>query len=170
MKVMPSIGFILFISLFFAVGFGILGYAIYTIRASKVAGTWPTTEGKIIRCEIKESSDSDGTTYETKVEYGYTVAGTNYKGERIAFGYGGSSGRQAHQETADRLIGAKTVVVRYDPADSSRAVLSYGVNRSTLVMLVFGATWTLFVTGFTALWIMMSQSDSGILSTLATTR
>ena len=171
MKVMPTIGFTLFISVFFAVGFGILGYALYTLRASKVAGTWPTTQGKVLRCEIKEGSDSDGgRTYETKVEYSYTVAGSNYKGTRIAFGYSGSSGRKAHQEIADRLTGVKTVTVRYDPGDASKAVLSYGINRSTVVMLIFGATWTLFVTGFTVLWIMMSRSDTGVLSTLVTTR
>jgi len=170
MKIMTGIGVTLFISLFFAVGFGVLGYAINSLWASKAAGTWPTTEGRILRCEIKESRDSDGSTYETQVEYGYTVAGSHYKGTRIAFGYAGSSGRRAHQEIADRLIDAKTVLVRYDPSDASRAVLSYGINRSTIFMFVFGVTWLLFISGLTALTVLMARSDAGVLGTLVTTR
>ena len=170
MKIMPTIGFALFISLFYAVGFGVLGYGIRSLILSNTAKTWPTTEGDVESCTITESSDSDGTTYKVDVQYSYTVAGTRYAGDRIAFGYAGSSGRTAHQEIADRLSGAKTVHVRYDPANPSRAVLSFGLNRSTIFMLVFGATWLLFVTGFTALWMTSSLSDTGILNTLVTTR
>jgi hypothetical protein len=75
-----------------------------------------------------------------------------------------------HQEIADRLAAAKTVLVRYDPANPSRAVLSYGPNLSTIILLVFGTTWLLFTTGFAALWLTSSLSDTGILNTLVTTR
>ncbi len=167
---MSTLGFTLFISLFFVVGFGILGCGIRSLILSNTAKTWPTAEGRVETCKVTEASDSDGTTYKVDVQYSYTVAGTRHTGDRIAFGYSGSSGRTAHQEIADRLSGAKTVLVRYDPALPSRAVLSYGLNRSTIFLLVFGATWLLFVTGFTALWMTSSLSDTGILSTLVTTR
>ena len=170
MKVMPTIGFTLFISLLFAVGFGVLGYGIRSLILSNTAKTWPTTEGYVDTCKVTEMSDSDGTTYRVDVQYNYTVAGKRHTGDRIAFGYSGSSGRTAHQEIADRLSSAKTVLVRYDPIIPSRAVLSYGLNRSTIFLLVFGGTWLLFVTGFTALWFTSSLSDSGILNTLVTTR
>ena len=170
MKIMPTIGFTLFISVFFAVGFGVLGYGIRSLLLSNQARTWPTTDGTIESCKVVESSDSDGSTYRAEVAYFYTVSGHRHRGDRIAFGYSGSSGRSSHQEIADRLSSAKTVLVRYDPANPSRAVLSYGVNRSTVFLLVFGATWLLFVTGFTALWLTSSLSDTGILSTLVTTR
>ncbi|MFO1423550.1 MAG: DUF3592 domain-containing protein [Candidatus Competibacteraceae bacterium] len=169
MKIMSTIGFTLFISIFFVVGFGILGYGIYSLHASKQAKNWPTAEGKITTCELKESSDSDGTTYRAVVRYSYAVAGRSYEGNRVAFGYSGSSSRTAHQEIVDRLSSAKTVRVRYDPADVTRSVLSYGLNRSTIFLLVFGATWLLSVTGFTVLWSVESLSDTGILSTLVTT-
>jgi hypothetical protein len=168
---MPTIGFTLFISLFFVVGFGVLGHGIRSLLMSNQARTWPTTEGSIESCKITESSDSEGgSTYRAEVTYSYTVRGRNHLGDRIAFGYSGSSGRTAHQEIADRLSSAKTVRVRYDPADPSRAVLSYGLNRSTIFLLVFGSTWLLFVTGFTVLWMTSSLSDTGILNTLVTTR
>ena len=60
MKVMPTIGFTLFISLFFVVGFGILGYGIRSLVLSNKAKTWPTTKGHIETCMVTESSDSEG--------------------------------------------------------------------------------------------------------------
>ncbi len=171
MKLMLTIGFTLFISLFFAVGFSILGYGIHSLFLSHKAKTWPTTVGHIKTCMITESSNSDGgPSYKIDVQYNYTVLGTPYTGNRIAFGYSGSSTRATHQEIADRLTGAKTVLVRYDPANPSRAVLSYGLNQSTIILLVFGATWLLFITGCTALFMTSFLSDTSILNTLVTTR
>jgi hypothetical protein len=61
-------------------------------------------------------------------------------------------------------------LVRYDPKDVSRSVLTYGLNRSTIILLVFGITWTVFVAGLTLLCSTITQSDYGILSTLVTTK
>jgi len=171
MKVMPTIGFTLFISLFFAVGFAILGYGIRSLVLSNKAKTWPTTKGHIETCMVTESSDSEGgPTYKADVRYNYMVAGKQHTGDRIAFGYAGSGQRSMHQEIADKLAAAKTYLIRYDPANPSRAVLSYGLNLSTIILLVFGTTWLLFTTGFAALWLTSSLSDTGILNTLVTTR
>ena len=97
MKTMPSLVFLLFLSLFFVIGFGILGYGLFTLRASKLAKDWPTVHGKITACELKESNDSESTTYKTIVKYNYTVDNRIYEGDRIAFGYSGSSGHSAHK-------------------------------------------------------------------------
>ena len=170
MRTMSTIGFTLFISIFFAAGFGILGYGLYSLRASRLAKDWPTAEGKVVSCEIKTSSDSEGTTYRAVVKYSYAVAGRTYQGDRIAFGYAGDSRHSTHQDIVERLSSAKTVLVRYDPAEAARSVLSYGLNRSTIYFLIFGVTWLLFVTGFTVLWCVSLRSDAGILTTLVTTR
>ncbi len=167
---MSTAGFTLFISVFFAAGFGMLGYGLYSLRASTLAKNWPTVEGRVLSCGLTESSGSDSTSYRVQVTYSYTVDDRSFQGDRIAFGYGGSSGRAAHQEIADRLSSAKTVLVRYDPADAARSVLSYGLNRSTLFILIFGVTWLAFVTGFAVLFFLGAHSDDGILSTLVTTR
>ena len=169
MKAMPT-PLVIFFSVFFGIGFLILGIGLYSLRMSYLAKGWPTTNGRVTRCEVEASSDSKTTTYEAVVKYSYVVAGTTYEGDRIAFGYSGSSLRSAHQEIADRLTGVRTVLVRYDPKHVSRSVLTYGANRSTIILLVFGTTWTVFATGLTLLCSTITQSDYGILHTLVTTK
>ena len=80
----------------------------------------------------------------------------------------GSSGRSAHQEIEARLRNANALQVRYDPNDPGECALSYGLNRSTLTMLIFAITWLLFVTGFTALFFLSQQPDTPLLDTMIT--
>lgn len=167
---MPSIGLMLFLALFFAIGFGIFGYGLYNLNKSNQAKTWPTTHGKIESCKVTSSSDSDGTSYRVDILYHYFVAGTAYSGQRLAFGYTASNSRKVHQEIADRLTGTKTVLVRYNPTEPTQAVLCYGLNQSTLFFLIFGATWLSFMIGFSALWLGSSASDTAILNSLVVTR
>jgi hypothetical protein len=170
MKTMGMIGFTLFISIFFAVGFYLLYGGIKNLKAANQAKNWPVVEGKIIECSLVNHDDSEGTTYKADVEYSYVLFGNSYRGNQIAFGYTGSGSRKTHQEIVDKLLGTKTVLVRYDPTNVSNSVLSYGSNRSVLLQLIFGVTWLLFVTGFTVLWFMSALSDSSILNTLVTTK
>ena len=168
MKSMGTLGFLLFISIFFAVGFGLLGFGVRAWTLAGKARHWPTAPGRMLYCELQESSDSDGTTYQTIVRYEYWVAGHRYEGSRIAYGYSGSSGRGAHEEIEARLKNARSLQVRYDPKDPGECALSYGLNRSTLTMLVFAITWLLFVTGFTALFFLSQQPDTPLLDTMIT--
>ena len=54
------------------------------------------------------------------------------------------------------------VAVRYDPSKPDRAVLSYGVNRSILFIVIFGAIWTIFTVGIASLFFL-SESGAGSL-------
>jgi hypothetical protein len=163
MKIMSSVGAFIIIPI--SVGLGLLGYGIYSLRASRIAKDWPTTEGKIVACEFKESRGDD-TTYKVDVEYIYIIDGTSYHGNRIAFGYLGGSASSVHHEIHDRLKSAKTVLVRYDPADATRSVLSYGVNHSTIYVLALGIIFLMVAVGGA----VGSLGEDGILSTLVTTR
>lgn len=170
MKTMPSIGLLTFMALFFAVGFGVLGHGVWSLLQANRAKSWPTTPGRVENCTITESTDAESeTSYTVEVDYSYTVNNRMYAGNRIAFGYSGSSGRPAHAEIAARLQNSRSVLVRYDPANPANAALSYGLNRSTIFTLLFGATWLVFTAGFAAMWFMFTRSDAGILNTLITT-
>ncbi len=160
--------FVAFISIFYVVGFVLLGYSLLSMKRSTEAATWPTTVGTIESCDLKSNSDGDGTTYEVKVNYTYSVNGRELTNDVLAFGYSASSGFEAHQEILNRLKSAETVDVRYDPSDPTTSVLSYGFHRSIQFTLAFAVTWLLFVIGFTIIWWVASRGDHVLLQNLST--
>jgi hypothetical protein len=157
--------FAIFISVFYVVGFALLGYSLLSARRSTLASNWPTTPGAITQLSIEEKSD-EGTSYEVRVHYTYSVDGVAYDGSRLAFGYSSSSGREAHEEIHRKLKAAKSVVVRYDPSDPEVSCLSYGVHRSIQLGLAFSITWLAFVFGFTLLFWLFSRNDPVLLENL----
>lgn len=159
--------FTLFISLFWLIGLGLLGYGLWQAWQSTRARGWPVAEGIIRQADLKSSTDSEGsTTYQVEVEYEYAVDGVLHRSSVLAFGYSSSSGREAHAEILDKLKQARTVEVRYNPANPGQAVLSHGLHRSIQLMLTFGVTWLAFVGGFTLLWWLISTSDRVLLDNL----
>lgn len=164
---MSSTALILFFSLFFAVGIGLLAYAGYSAMRSKEAGTWPVAEGRLLSADLKSNSDSEGsTTYQVKVSYQYAVDGMTYTGDRLAFGYGGSSGQSAHQDILDKLRSGETVEVRYSPTDPQVSALSFGFHRSMQFMVAFGVTWLLFTSGMAFMFWLFSKPDQVLLNNL----
>jgi hypothetical protein len=159
--------FAIFISLFYLIGFGVLGAAIWSARRSTQAASWPTTRGVLTSLALKENPGSEGSTYEVKVEYTYTVAGKQYRGSCLAFGYMAGSEREAHAEIHEKLKAAKSVDVRYDPDDPASSTLSFGIHRSIQFVLAFAITWLAFVTGFTLLWWLGSRGDDVLLRNLS---
>lgn len=159
--------FTMFISVFYAIGLGILGYALWSARRSSVASNWPVASGSIDVCSLETKSDSDGgTTYEVKVQYSYSVHGKHFTGTRLAFGYAASSGHEAHEQICHKLKNSKSVDVRYDPTDPSNSTLSFGIHRSIQFMFAFAITWLDFVFGFTVIWWVASRSDDVLLRNL----
>ncbi len=160
---------IVFMGLLFAVGIGLLGYALWTAWRSLAAAHWQVAPGTITSCELAEHSDGEGgRTYQVKVEYKYSVGGQEFTGDRLAFGYAGSSGHDAHQQILHRLKNAQVVDVRYDPLDPATSTLSFGIHRSIQFMFVFAGTWLAFMVGFATLFWLFSRSDNVLLQNLVT--
>jgi hypothetical protein len=158
--------FVAFISLFYLAGFYMLGYSLWYAWCSTRAANWPTTPGTITHLAVEETSD-EGTSYEVKVRYAYAVDGVCYEGDRLAFGYGSSSGRRAHEEIHRKLQQAQQVAVRYDPSNPTVSCLSYGMHRSIWLGLAFSVTWLLFVFGFTVTMWLFSRGDSVLVDNLS---
>ncbi len=156
----------LFISLFYLIGFGLLGFGIHNAIRSNKAARWPTAPGSIVNVAIDESSVDDGTTYEVKVDYVYELSNKVYTGSNLAFGYAASSGREAHEKIYHLLKNSKSVEVRYDPNDPGSSVLSYGTHRSIQFTLAFAVTWLLFVFGFTLIVWLSSRDDNVLMRNL----
>lgn len=157
----------LFISVFYVVGFGLLGYSLISARRSIAAASWPRARGVITHCELVSSTDGEGgTTEKVNVAYTYLIGTKSYSGSRLAFGYSGSSAKSGNAEMVSKLKSAKSIEVRYDPADPTNSTLSYGIHRSIQFTLAFAITWLLFVIGFTLLFWVSSRADTVLLRNL----
>jgi Protein of unknown function (DUF3592) len=163
----PMVYFAIIIGVFFLVGLGLLGYGIWSARRSTQAANWPTARGVLTNAVLKEESDSDGSTYEVKVEYTYKVTDNEYHGSRLAFGYQASDGREAHAEILEKLKAAKSVDVRYDPKDPSSSALSFGIHRSIKLMLGLAISWLAFLLGLALILWVASSSDRVLLENLS---
>ena len=161
-----SIFLTLFFGLFLAVGVGVLGYGLRSYHYGKQAEHWPTVPGTIITSDLDINSDDDGTTYQAKVEYRYTPDMIERTGKTIAFGYSGSSGERFHREIYETLPVGAQVAVRYDPGKPDRAVLSYGVNRSIVLLLIFGSVWTMFTLGIASLTLLTEKGADGLIANM----
>ena len=161
-----AIMLIAFFSIFFAVGLGMLGYSLHAIKKSSEVATWPVAPGRILSSEMTSSSSSDGTTYRIKVAYDYSVLGQVYQGDRIAFGYSGSSGREAHQEILERLPAGRQVEVRHHPDKPHQAALGFGFHRSIKFTLAFSITWLLFTSGMALMFWLFSRPDQALLDSI----
>jgi hypothetical protein len=157
----------LFLLVFYGAGIAMLGYCLWAAWRSSQAASWPTVPGLLTRVELQERQDDEGTTYEVKVAYTYSVAGKAYAGNRLAFGYGGSSGCESHRQILDRLKAAETVDVRYNPANPAMSTLSYGWHRSLRFGMAFAFTWIAFTAGFTLIVWIASQPDTVLLDHLS---
>lgn len=133
---------ILVISIFLIGGFVIVGKGINSIFTADKAADWPTVQGTMNACEIKETNNPDGNTYQLHVDYSYEVLGQNYNGQRLAFGYSKSNRYDEHLLLYNKLSMAKTVLVRYNPVNPSESVLTYGVSEYTITQIL--KFWVLF--------------------------
>ena len=84
-----EIGIVLFISVFYVIGFGILGWGVHGLMKSRQADRWPTVTANVETCDFLEDRDPEGTTYKVDTRYSYEADGISYTGDRIAFGYSG---------------------------------------------------------------------------------
>jgi hypothetical protein len=85
----------------------------------------------------------------------------------VAFGYSASGDRASQAEIHDKLKAAKSVDVRYDPADPATSALSFGIHRSIRFFIVFAVTWLAFVFGFTLIWWVSTANDGVLLQNIS---
>jgi hypothetical protein len=148
---------------FVAGGIAMVVHALWNARQSLAAAGWPTAPGRLLACSLEEHPDSEGqTTYAVTVAYTYTVNDVRYSGSRLAFGYTGTSNRAAQQQIFDRLQSARSIEVRYDPANPARSTLSHGLHRSLRYHLLAA----LFLVAFTIMMLLLWLGDHRLDETL----
>ena len=162
---MPIFFFVLLAFLHVA-ALSILARSINSILDSMDSARWPAVFGKIEASELVADKGSDGDTYRVKVRYSYNVAGKEYAGDRLAFGYLGCSNKELHEAILAKMQNAKEVRVRYSPQKPSESTLSCGMHRSLQLELLLGIGAELFVLIFTMLSWVAFQNENVLLRNL----
>jgi hypothetical protein len=148
-------------------GLVMLGKGIQGLLCDNQVKKWPTAEAVVATCDVEYLPDSEGgQTFRVDVDYQYTVEGQEYRGNRVALGYGPSTDLEFHKQLAQRLKTAKTVLVRYNPRNASDAVLAFGANYGSWALTIYGVIFCISSLGLGCLWIITSQGDPDILKTL----
>lgn len=141
-----------------AVVFGCVGgYMLYVVlknrRLARESALWPTTGGTVLAADVSRRTSRDrkrGTTsvyYSPNIRYSYSVAGRDYECAVVRFGSLESGSHQSAEEVVMRYPAGATVVVRYDPADPSRATLEThsAAGQQIFLGIVFIAIPTLIL-------------------------
>ena len=132
---------------FFVLAFAAAGgFLIYqTIQSRKKADAsqaWPSTLGQVTEARVSRhtSTDADGDTSESftpLVRYRFQVAGQEYEGKKITFGFQQSFSNQAKAQAAlETFPVGRQVSVYYDPNNPSDAVLERKAGGSTLGLVL----------------------------------
>jgi len=103
---------------------------------SKKSRNWPTVWGKIIERGV-EPMQTDGRSFTPRVQYVYTVGGTEYDGQQVYRTGRAGSLKQAAQRVVDGL--PDPIPVHYDPDNPKEAFLLASPSRVFWIAAAFGA-------------------------------
>lgn len=128
--------------LFIGIGAFLIFKSIQERKKADASQSWHSTSGQILEARVDRSThtDSDGDTsnsYTPKVEYSYEIAGASYHGKKISFGLAqGYNSAHKAQEIIARYPLSRQVIVYYDPANPSDAVLERKAGSFTTTMIL----------------------------------
>jgi len=148
-------------------GLGPLVFAAWNGYRSVRAADWPIATGEVRDLELVNHRGRR-MTQSVRVEYAYKVAGTSYSGKRVAFGYLASNDSPSHVELYEKLKRARSIGVRYNPADPADACLACGWHHSHQFTTLFGVIWIVLIGGFIWMGRLGSRGDALLLRNLVT--
>jgi len=133
------------------VGIGICFWGYNIIKNAKASLSWPTTEGKIIKSDVKSEWITTGTgssrrrqiSYFADISYEYSVEGQKYISKKVSHGQYGSSNSDRAQQIADRYPEGKIIQVYYNPDQPNKAVLEVGTIWTSYGPIGIGALFIL---------------------------
>lgn len=110
---------------------------------SSASKDWPSAEGRVIKSSVERrtsrtATETSRTAYHAEVSYEFTVEGTAFTGDRVAYGdYG--RGRYSH---ASRIVSSypkgKSVTVYYMAGDPNECLLEPGLKGQAFILPSIG--------------------------------
>lgn len=126
------------------------------VRKGRRARNWPTAPGRIVRSDARNRSpDRSGvggkinaglqtTTFVPEIQYQYSIAGKQYKNDRIGIGWRAVD-RATAAKLSSRYAEGTEVVVSFDPVDPRSSVLDPSVGASVKALSAALALITVFL-------------------------
>ena len=134
----------LVLGIFIATGASAMLGGVNELLLAQASASWSITQGTIIHSEIQSSSDSDGTTYQPIIRFTYQAKGQEFRGNKVFFGGGFSSGDISYsRRITQKYPKGKTVKVFYHPSEPQQSVLEAGLTKKSFIQLTFGASFFL---------------------------
>lgn len=144
-------------AIFIFIGVVVAGFGVRAILQARESSRWPSVPGIIQSSSVERSSGTKGgTTYKPKIKYTYSVAGTEYTGNLIAFGLANvSAGGKFAEEYIQKYPKGKNVQVFYSPTDCKTSVLEHGLTKRSFVLFAFGIMFAAMGLCFAAMtWLL----------------
>jgi hypothetical protein len=122
--------------IFVVVGASLAFLGILRLVRAKASVDWPSTLGKVLESSVERprSSESSSTAYHATILYEYSVEGTTFSGNRVAYGDYGSSNPSHARTIVSRYPKGKTVTVHYRPGTPEECLLEPGLKGQSWVL------------------------------------
>ena len=137
-----------FCGIFIAIGATLMVSTGRKIALGARARSWPTTVGRVLSVNSKDTSEEDTPSREIQVRYAYQIDGHDYESTTIHPTYTSSSFEAAHSGLESLLRTAQQVRVYYDSSQPSVSMLSVGFYSSSLAMFFGGFIFLALGLGF----------------------
>lgn len=116
------------------------------LRLYQRAQEWPKVRGTIVKSSVRESTDSDGTSFLPEFSYRYSVDGVEYNSSEHTEGLPFPSTEEVARLIVRSLPAGSNVDVAVSPTDPKCAILDTGypkmwqiLRRASLVFIIAGA-------------------------------
>lgn len=96
--------------------------------------TWPSVPGVVVRSELREKTDGDGTSYRAELVCTYSAGGHRYTSARHTEGMSFSQPEQSARTLVAAFPVGKTVEVRVNPEGAADGVLITGKPEHMVVI------------------------------------
>jgi len=128
---------------FLLIGAGVGFFGFRGLIRARVSVDWPSTQGTVVASSVERhrSTGSEGrssTTYHAEILYEFSVDGTAFNGDRVAYGDYGSSSSSHARRIVTRYPEGKSVTVYYMPENPEECLLELGLKAQSWFLFGFG--------------------------------
>jgi hypothetical protein len=104
-------------------------YTIFQSSSGSKAEQWPSTEGKIIRSNVKTVRTGETNAFKADIEYRFMLDGKIYASTRLSYAESAESSESAARALTEKYPLNSTQKIFYSPRDPTQSLLDPGSGR-----------------------------------------